>query len=74
MGECNPQRPYWQCYVQKAVRKGHWKYVLDGVEQVDMLFDLRTDPSERQTLTYEKPEVVEEIKRLFANWEQDVDR
>ena len=47
---------------------------MDGVEQVDMLFDLRTDPSERQTLTYEKPEVVEEIKRLFANWEQDVDR
>ena len=74
VGECNPQRPYWQCYVQKAVRKGHWKYVLDGVEQVDMLFDLRTDPSERQTLTYEKPEVVEEIKRLYANWEQDVDR
>ena len=73
LGECNPQLPYWQCSIQKAVRKGHWKYVLDGVEQVDMLFDLRTDPSERQTLTYEKPEVVEELKRLIASWEQNVD-
>ena len=74
LGECKPQLPYWQCSIQKAVRKGDWKYVRDGVEQVDMLFDLRTDPSERKTLTYEKPELVEEMKRLVASWEQDVDQ
>ena len=74
LGECKPQLPYWQCSIQKAVRKGHWKYVRDGVEQVDMLFDLRADPSERKTLTYEKPELVEEMKRLVASWEQDVDQ
>ena len=33
LGECKPQLPYWQCSIQKAVRKGHWKYVRDGVEQ-----------------------------------------
>ena len=74
LGDCKPQLPYWQCSIQKAVRKGDWKYVRDGVEQVDMLFDLRTDPSERKTLTYEKPELVEEMKRLVASWEQDVDQ
>ena len=74
LGDCKPQLPYWQCSIQKAVRKGDWKYVRDGVEQVDMLFDLKTDPSERKTLTYEKPELVEEMKRLVASWEQDVDQ
>ena len=42
--------------------------------KVDMLFDLSTDPGERKTLTYEKPELVEEMKRLVASWEQDVDQ
>ncbi len=72
LGECTPPPPYWQCSRQKAVRKGRWKYVQDGIENLDMLFDLETDPAERQTLAYQKPEIVRELKSLLESWEQDL--
>jgi arylsulfatase A-like enzyme len=54
---------------RKAVRHGDWKYVQDTFE---MLFDLRHDPGERTDLSYQHPEVVQELRRLLAKWEQDV--
>ena len=72
LGKCTPPSPYWHCSVQKAVRKGRWKYVQDGIEKLDMLFDLEKDPIERQTLSYEQPGVVRELKGLLEGWEQDL--
>jgi arylsulfatase A-like enzyme len=63
-----------QGIVQKAVRKGRWKYVLDGIEKLEMLFDLETDPGERRSLFYEHPEIARELSRSLKAWEQDVDR
>ena len=58
--------------VQKAVRRGRWKYVLDGIERLEMLFDLERDPGERYTLYYEHPEVVNELRNSLGTWEKEV--
>ena len=63
-----------QGVVQKAVRKGRWKYVFDGIEQLEMLFDLESDPGERHTLSYVHPDIVRELGQSLEAWEQDVDR
>ena len=62
-----------QGITQKAVRKGRWKYVFDGIERLEMLFDLERDPGERETLFYQHPEVVRELSQSLKTWEQDVD-
>ena len=62
-----------QGIVQKAVRRGRWKYVLDGIEKLEMLFDLESDPGERHTLYYEHPQVVNELRHSLSVWEQEVD-
>ncbi len=72
LGECKPTYANFQCMIQKAVRKGTWKYVLDGYEKLEMLFDLENDPSERQSLAYQHPEVVRDLRQRLAQWEQEV--
>src|SRR4029450_13995631 len=46
---------------QKAVRHGDWKYIQDG--NVEMLFDLSHDISERHDLAFAHPEVFADLKR-----------
>ncbi|MBI1902354.1 MAG: hypothetical protein HYS13_14735 [Planctomycetia bacterium] len=55
---------------QKAVRHGHWKYLQD--DMVEMLFDLEKDVSERQDVAYEHPETLAHLKKLLAEWEQEL--
>jgi len=55
---------------QKAVRRGDWKYVVDG--SIEMLFDLRRDVGERTDLSYRRPAVVKELRDLLAQWEKEV--
>jgi arylsulfatase A len=57
---------------QKAVRHGHWKYVLDGT--IDQLFDLARDPGERRDLSHERRDLVAELRAKIAAWEKDVDQ
>jgi arylsulfatase A len=55
---------------QKAVRRGRWKYVLDG--EIEMLFDLSRDVGERVNVSYEHPALVKELRGLLAEWEKEV--
>lgn len=61
---------------QKAVRRGRWKYLRDGVGTVDgvheFLFDLDADPAERQDLSIANAAMLAEFRRLLADWEADV--
>lgn len=72
LGECKPTYANFNCMVQKAARKGRWKYVLDGYEKLELLFDLENDPGERFSLAYQHPELVIELRRLHERWEQEV--
>jgi arylsulfatase A-like enzyme len=62
---------------QKAVRRGRWKYLRDGVGRVDgvheFLFDVENDPGERHELTTSRAAMLPEFRKLLADWEADVD-
>lgn len=62
-------------HVQKAVRSGDWKYVVDGNTQyaAEMVFNLRTDVGERRNLVRERQDVVKRLRTLLDGWEKDVD-
>jgi arylsulfatase A len=55
---------------QKAVRHGQWKYLQDG--NVEMLFDLAADVSERRDVFFKHPEVFADLKRRLATWEAEL--
>ena len=62
---------------QKAVRRGRWKYMRDGVGVVDgvheFLFDLEQDVSERQDQSVRNIPMLAEFRKLVADWEANVD-
>jgi arylsulfatase A-like enzyme len=58
---------------QKAVRSGDWKLMIDGAVTRIFLFDVKADPGERHDLFARRPDVVQRLQRLLAEWERDVD-
>lgn len=72
-----PERPRTLCWridragrQQKAVRHGPWKYMQDA--NVEMLFQLTDDISERRDLSFQHPETFAELKRHLAEWEAEL--
>lgn len=61
---------------QKAVRRGRWKYLRDGVGTVDgvheFLFDLERDPGERHDESQTRIPMLAEFRSLLVRWEADV--
>ncbi|MDQ3299335.1 MAG: sulfatase-like hydrolase/transferase [Myxococcota bacterium] len=47
-----------------AIIKGPWKLIDNGVSLE--LYDIKSDPGERQNLIGQKPEIAEELKKLLA--------
>jgi arylsulfatase A-like enzyme len=62
-------------HIQKAVRSGDWKLLIDGDTRYasQMIFNLRTDPSERHNLARERQDVAQKLKLALDGWEKDVD-
>jgi arylsulfatase A-like enzyme len=62
---------------QKAVRRGRWKYMRDGVGTIDgvheFLFDLDQDVTERQDQSVTHIPMLVEFRKLVADWEASVD-
>ena len=62
---------------QRAMRRGNWKYLRDGVGVVDgvheMLFDLDADRGERNDVARSNIARLTEMRTAVANWEADVD-
>jgi arylsulfatase A-like enzyme len=56
---------------QRAVRAGDWKLIYDGAR--GLLFNIRTDPSERKDLISEQPEIARRLSPLIDAWQEDVD-
>jgi arylsulfatase A-like enzyme len=62
---------------QKAVRRGRWKYLRDGIAPRDgheLLFDLARDVSEHDDVAASHIPMLVEFRKLLADWEADVDR
>jgi arylsulfatase A len=58
---------------QKAVRSGDWKLLIDGAVTRIFLFNVNTDPGERQDLFARQPDVVQRLQQQLTAWERDVD-
>ena len=66
--------------LQHAVRQGNWKYLRIEKAQArakrrdtgEFLFDLSRDPSEEQNLAGAQPEILDRLRRLYAEWESGV--
>jgi arylsulfatase A-like enzyme len=58
---------------QAAVRAGKWKWLREPAGIPESLFDLSLDPGERNNLSYEYPEKVEELRAAHQRWQQMVD-
>ena len=56
---------------QRAVRHGQWKLVLDGGGA--FLFDLSTDPGERQDLARSRADLVADLRQRYLSWEREVE-
>jgi arylsulfatase A-like enzyme len=60
---------------QRAVRRGRWKYVQDGVSARggrELLFDLERDVSEQRNLARANLPMLAEFRKLVKDWEADV--
>jgi len=53
---------------QRAVRRGDWKYL--KVADKEFLFDLSFDWRERSNFMEERPELLEELRALWLQWEK----
>jgi arylsulfatase A-like enzyme len=65
---------YWRTNagnrLQKAVRSGNWKLVVDGNHV--FIFDVKNDISERHDLTNQRQDIAQRLQPLLAAWERDV--
>jgi arylsulfatase A-like enzyme len=55
---------------QRAARHGDWKYVRDG--DIELLFDLASDPGERKDQGYRHPDKLESLRARVAAWEKEM--
>ncbi|UCD30671.1 MAG: sulfatase-like hydrolase/transferase [Planctomycetota bacterium] len=62
---------FWQSHYDRAARVGHWKWV--DSRRGSGLFDLSTDIGEKQDLSTDKPEVLEDVKARWAAWKKQMD-
>jgi arylsulfatase A-like enzyme len=64
---------YWRVFQrknQKAVRSGDWKFIQD--EKGEYLFNIATDPGEKNNLKDTNKLVFDKLKQLMADWEKTV--
>ncbi len=57
--------------LQKAVRRGDWKLVIDGNHT--FVFNLRTDVGERQDLAGRRQDIAQTLRQLLNDWERGID-
>ena len=63
--------------LQRAVRRGRWKYLRDAGTRTgggyEFLFDLESDVGERRDLAAAYPTMLPEFRKLLIAWEAEVD-
>ena len=67
-----PERTlFWRRGDTRAVRRGDWKLVVNRSE-APQLYDLRSDPSERDDRAGRETATVAGLRQAFAIWETEV--
>jgi arylsulfatase A-like enzyme len=70
--ELEPRALFWRIGNQKAVRKGHWKLVMQNQDGTPELYNLSDDISEIYNLANQYPEIVSRLKEDLTDWESNV--
>ena len=65
-----PRSFFWRNGNQTAALKGPWKYLNDGTREY--LFNLSVDQREQANFREQNPEIFEQLKSEFKNWESTV--
>ena len=79
---------FWRLNNSHAVRSGDWKLLHNGMVSIrkptkgiinrprltkgTRLFNLKDDPGERRDLSRERPEVLQRLQSLYAEWSKEV--
>ena len=63
---------YYQKETLEAIRAGDWKLYVAMENKPARLFDVRTDPGEKQNLAAEHPDVVARLEKLAEQARQDL--
>lgn len=61
---------FWRTREQGAVRLGEWKYLRD--ENLEFLFNVVEDPREQANRKLREPQRFAELKRCYAEWEDQM--
>jgi len=63
---------YWRNGFVKTIRKGDYKLLVNENDRTVFLYDLKNDPYEKEDLSAQLPQKVEELKNDFLAWEKDL--
>ena len=63
---------FWEHFSNLAMRKNHWKLVIENNNKVPQLFDLKYDLEEKTDLAGQYPELVSEMAEQIKNWQKEV--
>ena len=66
-GEAGPRQLYWKWAKRLALRSGNWKLLRAGAKGAFQLFDLDSDPGERQNLAKSEPEQLNRMLELLRD-------
>jgi len=55
-----------------AIRKGNYKLIKSAYKNKTMLFDLSEDEMETRDISSLKPEIFNDLKKLYTNWSKDL--
>ncbi len=63
---------YWRSDFNKAIRKGDWKLIVNEYDNVNQLYNLKTDSVEAHNLYAAKPDVAKDLLFSLDGWEKDM--
>jgi arylsulfatase A-like enzyme len=64
---------FWRSGELRAVRRDYWKLISSADPQRVWLYDLSTDPGERNDLSTDRPEIVAELETLLAEHDTELE-
>lgn len=63
---------YWRNGFVKTIRKGDYKLLINENDKTTFLYDLKTDPYEKNDLALTQKAKVEELQKDFEAWEREL--
>lgn len=63
---------FWRSEFNKAIRKGDYKLIINEYDNVNLLFNIKSDKEERHNLYDQQPQVVQQLLKDLENWENEL--